>query len=1067
MEINIKMPVSVAACCFVALLQAQTMKEWDDIGITHVNRECAVQTALPFQKNALEKPEDSRFVRSLNGTWKFKWSKDPESSPAGFQAPHYDVSDWDDITVPYPWQLYGVRNSKSWDKPLYCNITYPFKVDSVSLSVMAERPVEWTYNSRMKNPVGCYRLNFNLPDDWNDRDIFMRFNGVGHGFYIWINGKYIGYSEDSYLPAEFNITDAVWKGENSVSLQVYRFTSGSLLECQDYWRFTGIMRDVLLWAAPKTQIRDFFFTSKFDTDYKDADASVKVFPSGNKIKGATVRVKLLDNGRQIAYAEKPFTSASELDFRFKCKNPKKWTAETPNLYDLVISLEKGNKTIDRRAVKVGFREVGIRKDGALTINGQRILFHGINRHDFSEETGRTISYDEVKADLLNMKRLNINAIRTSHYPNSPYFYDLCDEIGFYVLAESNVECHSDRTLSNNLKMKDAMVERSRNHVLRYRNHPSIFMWSYGNESGDGDNFEAVEKAIKELDTTRLTHYEGNSLWADVTSSMYQGTEGIERIGKERAEQAARGEKVRPHIQCESSHAMGNAMGAVRDLWNLYEKYPALTGEFIWDYKDQGIKMPVPGKQNEYYWAYGGDFGDFPNDNNFCINGVVFPDLSWSSKSYNTKKVYQPLDFTDNGNRTVKVSNKLAFKNSEDYSVKYYVLRDGIEIASGLLETGTIAPGQSADIPLFGIIPSNFDNEADYDIRFKAFTKNATKWAPAGYEVAWEQFSLSRGTKPAYSPVKSDNLTVSELNGCTVVSGSNFSVTFQHAVGTLSSYVVNGKTVIDRPLRFNVFRLPIDNDHPNVETWDNMNLRNLTVIPSDFKVDKKDGIIAVKTTNTYSGKDNCVFKVEYTFSIDGAGTVAVNALVNPSMESVIMPKIGFRTEMPGEYSNMRWFGRGPWSSYRDRKEACLGGLYSGKVTDQLDDYILPQENANKEDVRWMSLTDDSGIGMLYIAADRMSATAETRRPEDQYKDRNNRAKHPYQTVESGKTIISLDAGMRALGNASCGPYVMAKYELTTSKMPFSVILMPLTEKLPDAALAEKARVTIPKLWLSAN
>lgn len=584
-------------------IMAQTGKEWDDVTITQINKETAHTLSIPYGSEEDVQNyvmEESPFFLSLNGTWKFKWVPDPSQKPADFYNPSYDVSGWDDIEVPSVWQVYGVRHNKNWDKPLYVNTGYPFTYNATTYSVMADRPSDWTYNNNMKNPVGSYRKEFILPAGWNERNVYVRFNGAGHGYYLWINGKYVGYSEDSYLPSEFDITPYLQEGKNVIAAQLYRFTSGSFLECQDYWRLTGIHRDAFLWSAPKTQIRDYFFSTDLDDSYTDAKARIEVDLKGTKLSQGSLEIKIIDKGQVVTQVTQNVPSIRKYVLYTDVVNPKKWSAESPYLYDLVLTLKDGDKTVDIRGGKVGFREVGIRKDGALLINGQRMVFHGVNRHDHSEINGRTVSKEEMENDIKMMKRLNINAVRTSHYPNNPYFYDLCDKYGLYVLAEANVECHGNMGLSGVELFKKPMVERSENHVKWLRNHVSIFTWSYGNESGNGNNFESVEKAIKNLDKTRLTHYEGNNQWSDVTSTMYANYDHIKNIGVERENQYKNGQTPKPHIQCESSHAMGNSMGNVRDLFDLYEHYPALTGEFIWDWKDQGLKMDIPGKVGETY-----------------------------------------------------------------------------------------------------------------------------------------------------------------------------------------------------------------------------------------------------------------------------------------------------------------------------------------------------------------------------------------------------------------------------------------------------------------------------------
>lgn len=1030
---------------------AQTMTEWDDVRVTSVNRQPAVTLALPVTDRAQITDNGgvpaSPYSMLLNGQWRFCWSPDPSAVPVGFQDVDYSVDDWDLITVPQPWQIFAARNGKEWDLPLYVNVNYPFTYDKDTYSVMTHRPDDWTYNDSMKNPVGCYRREFTVPDSWDGRDVYVRFNGTGHGFYLWVNGQYVGYSEDSYLPAEFDITDALVPGDNTIAVQVYRFTSGSFLECQDYWRLTGIMRDVVLWSAPRTQIRDYFFTSAFDGDYSRARVNVQVTPRGEPLRDGRVEVCILEPSTSAVVGQASCGIGSMRDYMldFDVASPRLWSAETPELYDMTVTLYDGDEVVDMRGSRVGFREVGIRDDGALTINGRRVMFRGVNRHDFSEVNGRTVSYEETEADILNMKRININAVRTSHYPDNPYFYDLCDRYGIYVLAEANVECHGDESLSSNELFRDAMVERSRNHVLRYRNHPSIFMWSFGNESGKGDNFSYVADAVKALDRTRLTHYEVNSQWSDVSSSMYADRDRIEAIGRERMAQVDSGLQPRPHIQCENSHGMGNSMGNVREMWDLYKRYPALTGEFIWDYKDQGLRMPAPGRAGEYYWAYGGDFGDMPNDRNFCCNGLVFPDLSWSAKTYNIKKIYQPIDLAYAEDGMVTVTNNLAFRDTRDYAVTYTILEDGRPIADGPLDISPIAAGDSVRVSL-PPLPSCMRDEAEYHIHFSVTQIDGTPWADAGYEVASEQFKLKDAVRAPYPIPASGNLVVNDTDDAVTVSGDGFSAVFSKADGTLCSYTADGKLLIDTPLRFNAFRVPTDNDGRRAWGWDAIGLRDLSVIPGEWTVTEADGhgSVDLSIENTYQGNEQYAFTVAMNFKVCADGAVLFDAHITPSDElgRAVMPKLGFRTEMPAGYEYISWFGRGPWESYPDRKEACHEAVYTGTVTGQRTDYILPQENGNKEDVRWLALTDRAGNGLLLTAPDHMSATAEHWRPEEVYTDREHRARHPYEVNYTEKTILSLDAHNRALGNASCGPDVLEQYELRVHPTDFSLIIRPL-------------------------
>jgi beta-galactosidase len=1055
----------VLICLAVVAMAAKaqmTGQEWDNPEVTSVNRETAHALALPMATEADVAQNDrtlSPYFQSLDGKWKFRWLRNASLVDDAVCAADYDDTSWTDIDVPSSWQVWGMKNGKGWDKPLYCNVAYPFSFNETTYSVMADRPGWFSYNNNMKNPVGTYRKKFSITaDELAGHDIFVRFNGVGHGFYLWVNGQRVGYSEDSYVPAEFNITKYLVEGDNVMALQVYRFTSGSFLECQDYWRLTGIQRHCFIWAAPKVRISDYFFTTDLDNTYTNATANVQFAIEGNITEGMTLEAKILDGDMVVASRISSLTSSlspQTSSLSMQVTAPRLWSAETPNLYDLVVTLkDDAGHVLDMRGSKVGFREVEIRKDGALTINGKRMVFHGVNRHDFSPVNGRAISDEEIEEDIKTMKRLNINAVRTSHYPNDPLFYDLCDKYGLYVLAEADVECHANQKLSSVSLFRPAMVERSVNHVRWMRNHVCIFMWSFGNESGKGENFIYVGQAIKNLDKTRPTHYEGNSDYADVSSTMYGSYETIEWIGSSRKGQTG----VKPHIQCENSHSMGNSMGNVREMFDIYEKYPCLTGEFIWDFKDQGLL--TKSGSNEY-WAYGGDFGDNPNDGNFCINGLVRPDWSLTSKSYNTKKIYQPLEFkiVNLTKKQFRIKNKMAFLPSTSYETSYSIMdEDGNVLATAPL-TQEVAAGDSTTITLsYSDAISQIPEEKETFIYFCAKQKENTAWADAGYVVAEEKLLIRAAKKPMYTPA-ANALEVSESASAITITGQNFTATFSKIQGTLSGYSYDGKILLSKGLKLNAFRLPTDNDGRRCESWDNMGLRQLTAKGNTASVRKADdGNTATVTMNTtYTGKSGTTFDVDMDFIVCADGTIMTNSFIRPSQPGAVLPKLGFRLEMPSGMEHLSWFGRGPWDSYRDRKEACLPAIYHSTVTAQREDYIKPQEHGTKQEVRWMSLTNGEGAGLLFVAPDKMAASAVHFRPEDNYTDRDNRSKHTYQFKTCQTAVVSLDAVTRGLGNASCGPDVMEKYELKAANTAFRFFIIPLSAG-DDAAV--KARVGMP-------
>ena len=1055
-----KLTLMAALLALPVWLFAQTLEEWNDVSVSSMNREESHMLALP-----------ENYQMSLNGKWKFNWVADPSQRPANFYMANYNDASWDEIDVPSSWQVYGVQHGKNWDKPLYSNVNYPFTYDG-NYRVQVSPNNNYTYNSQMSNPVGSYRYKFTVPANWDGRDVFIRFNGAGHGYYVWVNGDYLGYAEDSYLPSEFKLKNENVKfgEENVVAVQVYRFTSGSFLEDQDYWRLTGIMRDVILWSAPTTRIQDYFFRT---TELRDNNTAANVTTTvemNQPNNGYQAKVTVKDGTTEKYSGSYTFQNNNTHDFQFTVNNIEAWSAENPKLYDLNVELyDNQNKLIDSRTQKVGFHTVGVRDDGALLVNGKETIIYGINRHSFSETGGRTITREEVEAEIKLMKQLNIKAVRTAHYPDNPYFYELCDQYGLYVLSEANLECHGNSGISNVAAFRAPMVERNERMVKTLRNHACIFMWSFGNESGNGNNFSAVSEAIRRLDNTRLLHYEPvNNEWNDMSSTTYPSVERVREIGEQRLNEYRTSGKTRPHLQNENTHAMGNSMGNQREYFDLYEQYPALIGEFIWDFKDQGLQMPINGNTDlstinsplstENYWAYGGDFGDYPNDKNFCCNGLVFADLSYSAKAMNVKKIYQPLDFfevADNpGHYTLK--SRLAQRQLNDLNVSWEILGDdGVVRRTGTIAVD-LAPGATQEVDLTADIAAIEPTDAaELFIRFSAKQKNATLWAPAGYEVANEQFQLVNNPRDLYTSDETEPLTIAQNGGTVTVTGKRFVAEFSQ--GTLARYTYNGTQLINQPLKFNAFRLPTDNDVNQTANWDNLGLRSLTTTAGTWTVEKADDdrSVTLSITNRHSSA-SIAFDTEMQFEVLNDGVIITNSVITPTQTNVILPRIGFRLEMPGQFKQMSWFGRGPLDSYADRKESQFVGLYESTVDKQMDKYVLPQEMGNKEEVRWMAVHDNSK-GMLFVAPNKMAASTAKWRPEENYTNRDNRKKHPYEMTLTTNTVVNLDAAMRGLGNASCGFDVREKYELRSRKMAFNFIMLPLDEFGNAQDLAEKARV----------
>ena len=1048
------MPLNVIA-------QENIRLEWNNQYVSGVNKEQACQLDIPFSslEEAKELPiENSPYYKSLNGIWKFNWVADPEKRPVDFYKPDFDVEKWDNIKVPATWQIEAVRNNKEWDKPLYCNTIYPF-CDWRHVewpNVIQFRPADYTF-ADMPNPVGSYRRNFVVPESWDKRDIYIRFNGVEAGFYIWVNGKKVGYSEDSYLPAEFNITPYLKKGENVLAVEVYRFTDGSFLECQDFWRFSGIFRDVYLWSAPKTQIRDYFFKCDLDNEYKDADVSLDVELTGEKKKGKLM-VSLSDEKGKEIFSQEYDVKKGLNNVKFKVENPLKWTAETPVLYNLSLTLLNGKNRIDIRNTKVGFREIELANDGRLLVNGKSTLLKGVNRHDHSSLNGRTVSKEEMEKDVQLMKSLNLNAVRTSHYPNNPYFYDLCDRYGLYVLSEANVECHGNMSLSKEVSWEKSFVERNENMVLRYRNHVSIIIWSLGNESGNGQNHKSSELAIKKLDTTRPSHYEGNSDYCDVSSSMYSNVEWLEGVGRERLEKSERGEIVKPHVVCEYAHAMGNSIGNFKEYWETYERYPALIGGFIWDWVDQSIEMPTPDGKGTYK-AVGGDFGDKPNDGNFCTNGVIFADRTYSAKAYEVKKISQPVMVSSLGNMNFKITNKRFHTDISDLYCRYYVLEDSKVILSSELPLPSLKP-QSETVISLSDLKIDKVSGAEYYIKFGFYQKRDTYWAKAGFEVASNQIKIADSEKPVFN-IKSGNLSLTDNDDNYEIKGEKFVVEFSKKSGLMVSYKLNEKELISKGLELNAFRAPTDNDKTIDHEWFSKGLYNLELEPGVWSVSNDKGKVSLQIKNFYKGKKGFGFTNEVEYIVCPDGTIIVNSAIVPTSTGDVLPRIGYKMELPEGFERMRWYGNGPFENYIDRKEASFVGVYDELVSDQWIDYVKPQVMGVRSNVRWTSLTDHDGVGFIYVAADSMSFSA-LHADECDMVDPNNirRLIHPYEVPVKKETVLCLDAKHRPLGNASCGPGPMEKYELRAEPTVFSFMMMPLERSYTTEELVEKARVQLP-------
>jgi beta-galactosidase len=966
--------------------------ELEDPKITGVNTLKPHASFIPFPDSKSmsgKKGAESPDYELLNGNWKFNMANNPSQRPVDFYKQDYDVSSWKEIPVPSDWQMQG------YDIPIYTNITYPFVAEPAvlpkdlnvpSMKEIPPRPetpvqkIEYPNTSRpmppyipkQYNPVGSYKHDFTVPAEWKGKRIVLQFGGVNSAAYYWLNGVKLGYSEDAKTPVEFDITDKLKDGENTLAVEVYRWSDGSYLEDQDFFRLSGIERDVYLYATPKVHLYDYFVQTDLINDYSDAVLSVTVdvqnsypgFQSGEH----TVEMILTDKSNKTIATGKIKTGINlkenvQVILKQEIQAPAKWTAETPNLYQLVLTLkDKSGKEVEAIQCKVGFRESEIIK-GQLCINGKPVYIKGVNRHEHDEVNGHVISEEGMLKDIQLLKQFNLNAVRTCHYPNDPRWYELCDEYGIYLVDEANIESHGmgyepNKTLGNNPAWLEAHMDRTKRMVERDKNHPSIIIWSLGNEAGNGSNFYATYDWIKKRDHTRPVQYERAELDknTDIFCPMYMRAWEMENYAKKYAD--------RPLIQCEYAHSMGNSTGDFQDYWDVIERYPVLQGGFIWDWVDQGIAK-VDAKGNKY-WAYGGDFGpaDIVSDKNFCANGLISADRRPHPTLYEVKKVYQNIKFRciDPAAGTFEVKNGFIFTDLNKYDFEYSIEENGIQVKSGKIPAIVAQPTESK------IIAIDYSDLAikpccEYFITIRALQKAEEKMIPTGHVIAYEQFAL-----PFFSqaPVKKASVgTVSFIRDLTgiKITGDGFTVAFD-SLGWLCSYRSGSKEFIQAALRPNFWRAPTDNDFGN-------GMQNRCRVWKEAAGNIKVISLNVRQVTTETVELSALYDIpsvkgtwEAKYLISGDGCIDVkNMFVTADKKLPEIPRIGMRMWISPEFSNMTYFGRGPWENYSDRNTSALLSRYSGKVSDQGILYVRPQENNYHTDVRWFALTDETGKGLM--------------------------------------------------------------------------------------------------------
>jgi len=1014
--------------------------EWENPAVNYVNTEPAHATLTPYPeaKPAMRaEAEESPWKVSLDGKWKFNWVRRPEERPRDFYQPGYEVSCWKEIPVPSNWMMYG------YDVPIYSNVTYPFKKDAPR--VMGEPDKSWTaYENR--NPVGSYRRNFILPEGWKDRQTFLIFDGVNSAFYVWINGQAVGYSEDARLPSEFNISKYLKAGENLIAVEVYRWCDGSYLEDQDFWRMAGIFRKVTLVSRSRIYIRDFFVETLLDKQYQDAmlKLKVKVRNVGDREMAVKIEAGLWDDGGMTVFenltgkAEVKSGEEAVLNLSQAVKNPKKWSSEDPNLYRLLLTVKDGSgEILEVIPWRVGFRTSEIKGD-QLLINGKKIYLKGVNRHEFDPDLGQVATTEMMIKDLKLMKQNNVNAVRTSHYPNDPEWYALCDRYGIYVMDEANNEAHGYGSymfnkISNGGDYREQVVSRVSKMIERDKNHPSIFAFSLGNEAGVGANFAAARTWSKINYPEFLISYEqGFGLHSDFICPMYTKPQNMVK----HYQKFGRG---RPMFLVEYAHAMGNSVGNFQEYWEVFEAHPFLHGGFIWDWVDQGIrKKAADGRE---FWAYGGDFGDVPNDENFCTNGIIAPDRALKPTTLEVKKVYQNLKVepVDLNAGKILVRNKHIFSDLSFVQGLWELAENGNRIQSGILPALATKAGEAEEISL-PIKSPELKPGAEYFLKVSFALKENLPWAEKGYVIAWDQMQVP-WTTPAIPERNISNLPelkLTETGEAFIITGKDFSASFGKKSGALEGYMFKGKQMIGSPLIPNFWRAPTDNDKGNgndkrLAVWREAGpKRKVKSIAAEELSPQRIEVIAeaiIPAGNT---------SLKNLYQIFGNGEIQIEYNLQASGEIPDLPRIGMQMTIPGELENVEWYGKGPQETYWDRNTGAAVGIYAMKVDDLFFPYIETQESGNRTDVRWVSITNQDGLGFLVKGEPIIYFSAWHFKMEELDGKR-----HPYEIKRSEEITVNLDYRQMGVGgDDSWGAPVHDQYRLWPGAYSYKFIIRPM-------------------------
>ena len=1008
---------------------------WENETVFEEHKEKGHATAIPYSSREAMS-SDAYFLRpwltpasdlylSLNGKWKFNYVDSTEERPTAFFEEGFDLSAWAEITVPSNWEMEG------YGDPLYCNVEYPH----------ANRPPyierREPYKDYGVNPVGSYRRNFTLPQNWDGKQIFVHFGGIYSAAYVWINGSYVGYTQGANNDHEFDITRYARAGENSISVQVIRWSDGSYLECQDMFRMSGIYRDVYLYATPKTFIRDHYIRSELSApDYRSGKLLVDAFISNRDAKlkklRYTVRCELLDADLEIIDSHRTeveikggemLLEDEPTRFEFDVKNLRLWSAEDPNLYTVVLSLydKKGNLT-QTFSTKYGFRHIEV-KDRLVYINGKRIVFKGANRHDTHPLLGRAVNVESMLQDVAMFKQNNLNTIRTSHYPNQDKMYAMFDYYGLYVVDEADIECHANTGISSIRSWAPAFVDRATRMVLRDRNHPSVVFWSLGNESGDGENFTDTYNAVRALDN-RIIHYEGQGSWShtDLTSDMYPS---LDRLREHEAS-----DDPRPHFVCEYAHSMGNAIGNLKEYWEVIEQSKRIIGGCIWDWTDQAIYHPEEirsGKMRGFYTGY--DFPG-PHQGNFCNNGIVTADRQPTAKLAEVKHIYQYIkieDF-DKEARTIKIRNRYAFIDLDRFNVEWSVLRHGVECEKGTITDFALPAGEDATLKI--PFTTAVENDAEYLLNIRFVLKHATPWAEAGHDLAHEQFALNARPKLPAKDITAmkTKLSVGQDNIELMIAGDGFSMTFNKATGLLTSLRYGDNEMIHEGKGF------VFDNHRYIENDTFTDTSSHLAEEGTLQFTMLEGDKAMRVHTSRRAEGLCDYAIDYTIYSDGVVDMttqftAIEPKASDDPENdpyrYYLRRMGLSAMLTGDYDRVEYYARGPWANYVDRKEASMLGRYLTSVDAMQEHYVKPQTMGNREDMRDLRLTNSKGEGILIETEGRVNFSALHFTDADLMGDREG---HEWELKPRKEIVLHLDYMQRGIGNGSCGPKTLQKYQI---------------------------------------